>query len=208
MEPRPPITPLLEELRGAFRSRGCDVDRFLRPGLAREAVLERTRVLGLSVPDDIVDLYGWRDGQSDDAEFEIDSFRFRDNTFISLERAIVEHRQIQEKIYGGFDSEEYVPLGFDLEKSFPFAAYAGSWHVIVCGPHALASSSPHPIVNVYHGIVVFFHSVESMLRTCIDWVRDRRWSRESDLGLADDVEKEIWRRHNPGLPADAVAQDS
>lgn len=80
--------------------------------------------------------------------------------------------------------------------------------MIVCGPHKLASASPNPIVNVFQGIVVFFHSVESMLRTCIDWVRDTRWSNTSGLGLAHEVELDIWRRHNPGLPADAVADDS
>lgn len=205
MEPGAHIPSLLEELRAAFRKKGCDVDRYLRPGLSREAVHERTSVLGLTVPDEIVELFEWHDGQSDDAEFEPDSFRFRDNMFISVERAIADHGQIQE-IYGGLDSEEQVPLGFDLEKSFPFATYAGSWHVIVCGPHTLATPSPHPIVHVSQGIVVFFHSFESMLRTCIDWVRDPRWTRESDLGLADDVETEIWRRHNPGLPVDAYAQ--
>jgi hypothetical protein len=199
-----PLVPLLDALRDEFRTRGLEVDRHLRPGLSRDAVVERTRELGLSVPDEIVELYGWHDGQSDEAEFAPDAFQFRDNAFISLERAIVERGQILE-FYGGYDTDEYVPLGFDLEQCFPFATYMGSWHVVVCGPHTLASAHPHPVVNVYQGIVVFFHSIELMLRTCIDWVRHPRWSPESHLGLADDVELEIWRRHNPGLPAEAAA---
>lgn len=53
---------MLEELRAAYLQRGRDVDRYLRPGLAPNVVLESTRGLGFSLPEEIVELYGWRDG--------------------------------------------------------------------------------------------------------------------------------------------------
>jgi hypothetical protein len=197
MEAETPITPLLEELRTAFIQKGADVDRFLRSGLFHEEVVERAAALPFELPEEIVELYGWHDGQQDDAEFEPGSFVFRDNTFISLDRAVGEYgtmlRAYREPMAG-------IDVGFDLEGSFPFATYEGSYHVIVCGPHRLDSPSPRPIVNVYQGIDLFFHSFESMLRTCIDWVRHPQWSTEKGgLGAEDDIEREIWLRHNPGV---------
>jgi hypothetical protein len=55
-----PVTELLEQLRLAFLERGCEVDRHLEPGLSRAEILERTRPLGLALPDDLVEMYEWR----------------------------------------------------------------------------------------------------------------------------------------------------
>src|SRR5687767_6825379 len=106
------MTELLEELRGAFLGRGCDVDRHLQPGLPRAEILASTRPLDLELPEVVVELYEWRNGQ---------------------------------------------------------------------------------------GITMYYHSIRSMLETCIAWVREPRWTKDSDLGLHPDVEREIWGRHNPGI---------
>jgi len=200
------LTALLEALRAAFLEKGCDVDRYLRPGLAPEVVRERTSTLPFSLPTTIVELFGWRDGQGDDAEHRLDSLHFRDNAFISLEQALLEYERLQDASRQWPSERDLLPLGFEPEHAFPVAAYAGDAYAVVRGPHRLATSSPHPVVSFFQGVHLYFHSLPSMVATCIDWVREPRWTPGALLGMADDVELEIWRRRNPGLPADAVAQ--
>jgi hypothetical protein len=190
-----PIQALLEELRAAYISRGVDVDRHLLPGVDSQQITDRTSGLGFAVPDEIVALYSWRDGQGDGAEYDTESFSFRDEAFIGIERALVE-RDVLLETYGDL-GPDVVPLGFDLDRTFPFATYEGAYYVIVCGPHQLASPFPHPIVSVFEGIDMFFHSFELMVRTCIDWARHPSWTKS--VGLPDDVEGDIWRRNNPGI---------
>lgn len=127
---------LLEQLREAYIERGCCVNRYLQSGLTKAQVVEATARLGFSIPDEIIQLYMWRNGQSDNAEGEPDAFCFRDNTFISLERALGEYETYQ-KFYGQYSSSE--KDGFDLNLSFPFATFNGAWYVIVCGPHKLTA---------------------------------------------------------------------
>lgn len=192
MDPRSKIRELLEELRTAFISRGVDVDSTLKAGLTREEVLEKTASLDFPLPEELIELYTWRNGTEDDSHL----FRFRDNPFISLERALVEQKELA-GCYG--DASTFEADGFRLDRSFPFAAFEGSWYMLVCASHRLKSPEKHPVVNVFEGIDLYFHSLESMLRTCIDWVRDPHWTEGSGLGLHEDVETAIWNRHNPGI---------
>lgn len=188
------ILKLLDELRSAFISRGCDVDRYLQPGLSREEIVAQTSQLAFTLPEDLIDLYTWRNGQSSDAEWESEAFRFRDNSFISLERALVEYEEFRQ-FYGPINSIE--EDGFDLDLSFPFATLDGAWYVLVCGPHKLKSPHPHPVISIFEGIELSYHSLESMLNACIAWVSDPHWTKDS--GLDPELEINIWKRHNPGI---------
>jgi hypothetical protein len=163
-----PIAVSLEQLCGAFMDKGCEADRYLRPGMTAEAVAETTQGLPLTPPSEIVELYGWHDGQDAEAEFEPGAFRFRDQVFCSLERG-VEGREKILNTYGGFGFAD--DFGFDIEQALPFATSEGSWYAVICGPHRLASPAPHPVVSFFQGVDLYFHSFESMLATCIDWVR-------------------------------------
>jgi hypothetical protein len=190
-----PVTELLEELRVAFGERGRDVDRHLQPGMSREEILEPAAPLGLTLPDDLIEMYEWRNGQDEDADMSEDALVFRDNGFIDLERALGEYATIQEHYSSGPDTIRY---GFELRAAFPFAEFMGSWHAVVCGKHSLEIPDAHPVINVFHDLELFFYSVDAMLRTCIEWVRHPDWDRET-AGLPEDVELEIWRKHNPGI---------
>lgn len=188
------ITELLEELRVAHLERGCAVDRHLQPGLPRDELLRRTRSLGFTPPDDLVELYAWRNGQDADAEMSADAMVFRDQKFVDVAGALREYPLIQEHYA---PEEGMIPGDFEVAEAFPFATFMGSSYVMVCGPHELASPHPHPIVSVFQGVDLFFHSLETMLRTCLDWVRHPSW--EAASTLPSEVEREIWQRHNPGV---------
>lgn len=188
------LTPLLEELRLAFLERGCDVDRHLRPGLPPDEIRARISGSGVEAPSALVELYAWRDGQSETAQASHDAFCFRDCPFLDLERALGELELVR-RLYP--PAPDALPLGFELDRVVPFASLMGSTLAVVCGAHTLPSPDPHPVVNLFQGIEVFFHSLESMTRTCIDWVRDPRWSPATHL--PGDVEHRAWVLHNPGL---------
>ena len=79
-----PVTELLDELRLAFIERGVDVDSHLKPGLSREEILARTAPLGLEPPDDLVELYAWRNGQDEEADMSPHALGFRDNKFVDI----------------------------------------------------------------------------------------------------------------------------
>jgi hypothetical protein len=55
--------------------------------------------------------------------------------------------------------------------------------------------SPHPVIGAFHGIDVYFLSIESMIETCIEWLEQPDY----DLNRTAPNELEIWQRHNPGV---------
>jgi hypothetical protein len=50
---------------------------------------------------------------------------------------------------------------------------------------------------VFQGVDIFYYSIEQMVETCIDWVREPHYPD----GRPDDAKSEmrIWRVHNPGI---------
>jgi hypothetical protein len=120
--------------------------------------------------------------------------------FTSLERAKEEYQSMIAS-YGVGNSRELE--GIELRTSFPFASFNGGWYVVPCTGHDLDAEHAYPVVSVFQGIDVYFHSIESMLTTCIDWrlastLVDDAWELEEGL------ERAIWRKHNPGVLGGAV----
>jgi hypothetical protein len=185
---------LLDTLRAAYLAKNCPVDDYLQPGLTPEQIVSKTRQLGLTLPADLVQLYTWRNGQTDEAEDASDAFVFRDNIFINLERAIAEYAEVLE--YNS-DSNTLEDDGVLLKNCFPFAAFQGSWYLVVCGPHRLKTQSRHPVICVYEGMDLFFHSIDSMVKTCTEWVNHPSWAPASSLDY--NLELGIWKKHNPGV---------
>ena len=185
------LTGLLEELRAALIERGCDVDQHLMPGISPLELREEVRPLGLRLPDEVMELYAWRGGQGEEAEMAVDALRFRDNVFIDIPSSLRTYEEIQQYRSAGIE------YGFDLGEAFPFAAFMGASYAVICGEHRLASPAAHPVVSFFEGVDLFFHSLETMVSTCIEWVRHPGWSKESEL--SQDTELEIWLRHNPGV---------
>lgn len=186
---------LLEELRTAYEARSLHVSATLLPGLTREEILARCGWFPSPLPEELIALYTWHNGQEQGVWEEEYPFWFRDMGFSRLELAKEEYAMMA----GSYGSEPLQPSldGVDLQHCFPFAAFNGGWYVFPCKGQALSREHPRPIIAVFEGIDVYFHSFESMLRTCIDWVRHPAYGKGSSL--PEGIEMEIWRRHNPGI---------
>ena len=124
-----------------------------------------------------------------------DAMLFRDNRFVDLDGVLRAYPLIQE-CYAPEPGS--IPYGFELEEVFPFATFMGASYVVVCGDHTLPSPYPNPVVSIFQGVDLFFLSLETMLRTCLEWVSHPGWE-AVDAFAWEAIESEIWRRLNPGV---------
>ncbi len=188
------ISELCEALLAAHRRHGIDISQDLLPGLPREAIEAETAWFPSRLPDDLIALYGWRNGQPEDAWNSQNVLWFRDMQFTSLQRARDEYVSMMDSY--GLDNDP-ASEGIDLRMCFPFASFNGGWYVVPCEGPRLDSRFPFPVVSVFQGISIYFDSIETMLRTCVDWRVASSWSGD-DWELPEHLEMEIWRRYNQG----------
>ncbi len=191
----PTITELCNQLADTYEAKGINVRENLRPGLTTKEILEIVAPLQIVVPDDVIELYQWGNGHIN--EFDPDlhrNFKFRDNDFISLEEAVMEYESVQ-AYYGIHSTLQQDRV--DLKACLPISSFQGSWDVVACGAHLFGSEKDYPVVRVFQGIDIYFHSISSMLVTCIEWISSPNW--KVLRGLPREEEKEIWMRHNPDV---------
>ena len=186
----------LEELCKSFEAKGHNVSPSLLEPMSESGVKTRSESwFPSTLPKSVIDLYTWKGGQANDAWEEEFPFWFRDMSFISLDQAESEYKSMNGSYGIGNTLEED---GIVLRDSFPFAAFNGGWFVIPGSTHQWSSKYKEPVICVLQGITLFYYSLEHMLKTCIECVQHPEWSTE-DPDLDEDIELQIWRKHNPGI---------
>ncbi len=187
-----------ELLADAFEAKGVAVRGNLAPGLKRDEILRLVRPLNVALPEELIQLYEWKNGHVDDNGW-MPCVVFRDNVFISLERAVEQYRSIQ-ATYG--EDSILAADRIDVRAALPISLLHGSWDVVACGAHLFGTRYDHPVVRVFQGFEMYFHSIAAMLDTCTAWVSSPNWN--TGEGLSELEEKEIWTRLNPGVFARRV----
>jgi hypothetical protein len=185
---------LLEDLRLAYEGKSLNVSDTLLPPLNENDLRKRCDWFPGEIIPELLALYSWRGGQEPGPWDLADTdhpFWFRDYAFSSLAIAETEYQSMMAS-YG--QTPEFHEM---LKTCFPFAAFNGGWLVIPTMPHNFDRALSRPIVSVMEGIDVFFYSIEKMVETCIDWVSNPAYT--GDGTLPENVEHEIWRKHNPGV---------
>jgi len=184
----------LEALRLAYEAKQEHVSATLQPGLAEAALRERCAWFPSRLPDEIVALYGWHDGQPSSPGVEQYPFLFRDCGFTSIRNAENEYKMIMSS-YGTQPS-----LHDLLKHSFPFAAFDAGWLVLTCNERFPGSPYEHSVISVFQNVMLMFYSMDSMVETCIGWV--------NNIGvlaglpfIGKSLEDEILERFNPGILA-------
>lgn len=86
------------------------------PGLSREEIVTKLRPLNIPIPEDLIQLYSWRNGQVENADWELDSLRFRDTTFINLDAAVKQYDDFRTAYGEGCTFEN---TGFDMDLAIP-----------------------------------------------------------------------------------------
>jgi hypothetical protein len=198
------ISTQLRRLSEVLQRKGADLEKCFYPGLTPEKVAASTARLPFRIPSEISALYQWQNGSPEDS-----LLLFRDQRFLPLNEAIRECESIASNF--NLANEHHL----NLRTSLPFAAFDGSWYVVPTEEQNLRPDLERPVISVFEGIDVYFLSVGAMLDTVIEWfetgvttfsesgedLRDPR-AREKAIAHAkwrDEREREIWRKHNPGL---------
>ncbi len=188
------IHALLEELRSSFEAIGQSVSVDLQPPINWNELSQRCSWFPGTLPEEIRALYGWRGGQKLRPSNSFSPFWFRDMIFATPEVAHDEYESMMQT-YGKYS--EPGTSGVDLRTCFPFAAFNGGWYVFPCAGQAIDPVHPRSIFCVFQGIGAYFHTLESMLKACIDWVKHPEY--QSKGRIWEEVEMEIWQLHNPGV---------
>ncbi len=117
----------LETLRTAFEAKGHPVSANLLPPVEEQDLRRRCAWFPAELPDELVALYAWHEGQADDDAWDEGApFWFGDHGFSNLQIAQRSYVEMMES-YGL--EPELKPL---LEHSFPLAAFEGAWLVLPC----------------------------------------------------------------------------
>jgi hypothetical protein len=182
---------LLDALVYAYESNGLRVSKSLLPPLSQSDLEKQCSWFPGELPQEIISLYSWRGGQEQEAWDEEFPFWFRDNSFCSIDRAKREYKSMMET-YGAYPEDHEL-----LKFSFPFAAFNGGYYVLPTKGQPFSTNLKSPIVSVLQGIDIHYYSMELMVSTCIDWVSHDKY--QADHSLPEDIEMEIWEKHNPGI---------
>lgn len=183
----------LDRLVAAFEAHGLDVGANLLPGATAAQIDAVEAELGVRLPRAYRELYGWSAGCVDPASDV--ALMFRDNTFLRLDD-VAEVRRAVVATYGATDDEDAENYyGVDLRTTAPFAEFMGSTYLVATGPHRLDPTLAHPVIGAFQGVETYFHSIETMVETCIEWVEHPDYE---PLASAPD-ETATWLKHNPGL---------
>ena len=180
----------LDLLRLAYEAKGQHVTRDLLPPLSSEEVQAQCKWFPVELPEELLGLYSWRNGQLRHESEAYRPFDFRDCAFLSLQDAKGEY-DVMMRTYGSDPVD--APL---LQGCFPIAAFEQAWLVLPCREQHLDRRFKRPIISVFQGISVYFCSVESMVNTAVEWVSSPKYHEGQ---LPKEEEMKIWKRNNPGV---------
>jgi hypothetical protein len=184
---------LLDKLLAAYEAKGMNVSASLLAPIEESDLKKKcSGWFPGELSPEIVSLYAWRGGQKEIAWGVDFPFWFRDNILCSIEIAEYEYKSMMES-YGIYPENHEL-----LKHSFPFASFNGGWYVFPTKGQPFSSNLKVPIISVFQDIAIYFFSIEKMVSTCIDWVRHEKYGSDND-SIPEDIEKDIWRKHNPGI---------
>lgn len=164
------ILSLCDDLLRAYLDKGQDLSSELLPGISDQEIADQTAWFPAPLPAEVKVLFNWHNGQPNDAWNTEKVLWFRDMQFHSIERAKPEYESMMAS-YGAEDWD-----GTELRTCFPIASFNGGWLVVPCDGHNLGPRFPFPVICVFQGIDMHFHSIEKMLETCIEWRRASHWT--------------------------------
>jgi hypothetical protein len=179
----------LDALLEEYRSKGLEPD--LRPGLSQRELVEWQSSTGLKLPEDLRQLFSWRNGCANTNGEPETLLLFRDNVFIGLDdyKSAIEGLEPFVSSY-----EEYDTFPFKIDRSIPIAEFEGNYYVVPLD--MVIPNHPHPVICVGEDLAVHFYSLASMLDTCVEWARDTKFV---DGDPNQDQEIIAWQRYNPGV---------
>lgn len=184
------LTQSLEKLVHVLEKKGIPMRQRLQPGLTKADVQAALAPLGLTPPEELYELYEWRDGVAD---WDTPSpMLFGETHFLPLKDAIAEYQDFRQYFVG----EDFEDLSIDLDKCFPFAFFMGYRSTIYCDP-TLVLGFQHPVIGIYHDFAVSFENIERMAQTATEWFVAGVYDKNP---VDDELKWAIRQKLNPRIP--------
>jgi len=185
---------LLDDLADAFESKGHIVRETLFPGIERPEISAIYPDVDLC--EEIFQLYGWHNGGK--GGLNLDSIMFRDTGYLPLQEA-KDYASELIRLYVHPDGLDQTDGKFeypDFDKWVAVSGFEGMVYVVICGKHIFNDKLKNPVLCIGCGaFYIAYDSIESMLHTCIAWVQHESWAPYETM--PEEVERSIWRKHNP-----------
>jgi HEAT repeat protein len=193
--PASPLIQALERILSHWQAKAPTVAQSLRSGLSREQIEIQLQTLPFRVPEEVYQLYQWRNGSEDRRGLAHQVEFMPQYLMLSLEEAIAEYEIIQELLLFDFEEDE------EVEESktywFPLFARDGENYVI---QGDIESKATAPIFNFSEvGLELSFNSLTDMMRAIAECFEMGAYSIDdySYLDWDDPGEEQIWFKYQP-----------
>jgi len=113
----------LDALLNEYRRKGIDPTRNLKTGLSESELGEEEKRFGLSFPEEIKDLYRWRNGCADQYAEPEEIFGFRDMGFLNADDALAAREHVKAFLSAYESAGLDAPIAADTV--FPIAGFEG-----------------------------------------------------------------------------------
>ena len=169
---------------------------YLQPGISKSEVDGKLRLakIGVSFPDEVYSLYGWKNGINDDTDTRTlgEQWLFKLGIFCSLDLAISNY--LEWTTGPSYISKTLFPL---------FESGGGDYYFVETNKH----SASYGMILYYSpsnpdlpGPTSIFDSLDSCLRSIVECYRQKAYyynPDSPDLEIEWDLEKTIWKKLNP-----------
>ena len=177
----------LKKLISVCEEKGVTFVSLLEPGRKREEILQEAQAIGLTFPEDLIELYEYCDGVDATKHRSNDIALYSGYWLLPLHHAVQDHLRLQQDENGDIDPSW-----------FPLLTLDGDYYFVDC---ALAASGEPYVINYTpeSDPEAEYTTLQSMIETFADCFRENAFVVSDGKIIEYDgrLEAEITRRHNP-----------
>lgn len=166
---------------------------YLLPGIPRSTVDFALQPLGIQAPEELYQLYEWRNGFNEDDSDPETPWLFLDYQFLGLNEAVELYLRIIEVMKSIRESHPEISEPWYEKDLFPFASFQNQYCFLYCGEQQLFGLQ-HPVIGWYSVPFVQFETIASAAQTCIEWYQAGLFGTDNI-----DLKENIRMRNNPRL---------
>ncbi len=197
------LTDALERIIGWYGRHLPDIADSFLPGLSDNEIQEHLNDTGISLPEEIYELYRWRNGTTE----EVGSIGivFPTMSLLPLEESLERYNELIQISYALDDND---PIKFEGDRLFPFLESDGDYLAVPVAKESKISSRILWIPSELTDIRLMYSSLTSMMLTLAECY-DVGAYYLNDEGLIEGIDErvaEVVRKHNADINEEILAQ--
>lgn len=188
------LTENLDVLLSQLTRHGNPVADFLQPGLSRSLINSRTKSLPIHLPEEIYELYSWRNGSLTQNVAAGDIGLIMDYWLMSLEDAIKTYERFAQNQlwYGDKLRPDWFPV---------FTNLSGDYYLVECSgasnqAHAIREHQTDELNSpiIYVSLTAMIQTINECFATGVYIVEDDGW-----IEIDEASQKMVARKYNPNV---------